>query len=111
MRPFARVLRLLPVVVVLAGVGIGARCAPSVAYASATQTYATRGVVRSFGPERRFVNIAHEKIDGYMGAMTMSFEPRTSTQLAGLAAGDRVRLSFTATEDGRRWIDSIQKEP
>ena len=41
----------------------------------------------------------------------MSFEPRALAQLTAVDVGDRVRLSFTATEDGRRWIDTIQKVP
>ncbi|MCW5835035.1 MAG: copper-binding protein [Labilithrix sp.] len=72
--------------------------------------YTTRGVVKSFGPERKYVNIAHEDIDGYMMAMTMSFEPRSASQIAGLAPGDKVRFTFTATDDGRRRIDAIAKE-
>jgi len=71
--------------------------------------YDARGVVRSFGPQRAFVNIAHEDIPGYMKAMTMSFEPRTPTQLDGIAVGDAVVFRFTDTDDGRRLLDSIAK--
>ncbi|WP_394837917.1 copper-binding protein [Pendulispora rubella] len=83
---------------------------PPVAEACGSETHTARGVVRSFGPERKFVNIAHEKIEGYMMAMTMSFEPRGSGQLEGLAVGDNVAFTFTATEDGRRLIDAITKK-
>ena len=90
--------------------GLVAAANPSVARACGAETYAARGVVKSFGPERKFVNIAHEKIDGYMAAMTMSFEPRTADQLAGLNSGDKVSFSFTATDDGRRLLNSVKKE-
>ena len=80
--------------------------APSAA--SAEGRHRTRGVVKSFGKERRYVNIAHEEIPGYMAAMTMSFEPRRPEQLEGLAPGDRVALSFT-DEGVRRLIDTIEK--
>jgi Cu(I)/Ag(I) efflux system protein CusF len=80
------------------------------AEACSEDTYTTRGVVKSFGPDRKYVNIAHEKIDGYMMAMTMSFEPRTPSQLAGLAPGDRVSFSFTATADGRRLLNFVKKD-
>ena len=83
---------------------------PPLAEACGSETHTARGVVRSFGPERKFVNVAHEKIEGYMMAMTMSFEPRTASQLEGLAVGDTVAFTFTATEDGRRLIDSIAKK-
>ena len=72
-------------------------------------TYSVRGVIEGFGPERRTVRIAHEDIPGFMMAMTMSFVPRTPKQLAGLVVGDRVWLTFTATDDGQLAIDSIRK--
>jgi len=83
---------------------------PSVAQASGSETYSTRGVVKSFGEGRKYVNIAHEKIPGYMEAMTMSFEPRTPEQLAGLDVGDRVSFTFTSTEDGRRVLNAIETD-
>ncbi len=73
-------------------------------------TYDARGVVKSFGPSRNFVNIAHEDIPGYMKAMTMSFEPRTTHQLDRIAVGDHVSFRFTETDDGRRMIDTITKQ-
>lgn len=83
---------------------------PSLASATEPAVYSTRGVVRSFGPERRFVNIAHADIPGYMAAMTMSFEPRTASQLAGVNVNDRVVFAFTATADGRRLLNSLTRE-
>jgi Cu/Ag efflux protein CusF len=88
----------------------GVLLAPVIARACGSETYSAKGVVRSFGPGRAYVNIAHEKIEGYMAAMTMSFEPRTSDQIAALKEGDRVSFAFTATEDGRRLINSLKKE-
>ncbi len=67
---------------------------------TAAERYSTRGTVRSFGKNRRYVNIAHEDIPGYMLAMTMSFEPADPSQIAPLAEGDRVELTFV--DDGRR---------
>jgi Cu/Ag efflux protein CusF len=67
------------------------------------------GVIRSFGPDRAFVRIAHEDIPGYMKAMTMIFEPRDATQLAGLAEQDAVAFSFTEEPDGRYLLVSIRK--
>lgn len=73
------------------------------------ETYAATGVVKSFGPGRAYVNIAHDDIAGYMKAMTMSFEPRSASQIAALAAGDAVKFRFLATDDGRRLLESIEK--
>lgn len=72
------------------------------------ETYRTQGVVQSFGKDKRYVNIAHEDIPGYMMAMTMSFDPRTPAQLEGLSAGDKVAVTFTVSGD-KRWIDAITK--
>ena len=89
--------------------GCGKTDAPAGTTAAA-KTYSTRGTVKNFGPDKKFVSIAHETIPDYMAAMTMSFEPRTPTQLDGLAAGDKVEFSF---EDagGKRVITSIKKAP
>ena len=76
----------------------------------ALQSFTARGVVRSIAADKRSITIAHEAIPGYMGAMTMSFEASTPSQLDGLAAGDHVRFAFTATDDGRRVITQIAKD-
>ncbi|MBX3211561.1 MAG: copper-binding protein [Labilithrix sp.] len=109
--------RLFPVVLVLASLGAvtvsgiaSGDDASAVVPTSGAAKYTTRGVVKSFGPERKYVNIAHEDIDGYMMAMTMSFEPRSASQIASLSPGDKVRFTFTASDDGRRRIDAIAKE-
>ena len=65
--------------------------------------------MQSFGKDRKYVNIAHEDIPGYMMAMTMSFDPRSPSQLDGLNPGDKVKLTFTV-DGNKRWIDSIAKE-
>lgn len=75
------------------------------------KTYHATGTIRSFGPGRAYVNIAHEEIPGYMGAMTMSFWPHRVEQLDGLAVGDRVEFEFTETDDARRVLAGIRKRP
>ena len=75
------------------------------------KTYHATGTIRSFGPGRAYVNIAHEAIPGYMGAMTMSFWPERVQQLEGLAVNDHVEFEFTETEDARRVLSGIRKRP
>lgn len=72
--------------------------------------YDAKGVIKSFGPNRAFVNIAHEDIPGFMGAMTMDFEPRSKEQLEKLSVNDSVEFHFTETTEGKRLIDSIKKK-
>ena len=74
------------------------------------RSYATHGIIRSFGPGRALVDIAHEAIPGFMAAMTMTFEPRTRSQLDGLAEGDRVSFTFRSDSDGHLRLDVIRKE-
>jgi len=95
-------------VLVLATPAFVTSCNKSTAAASPDAHHAT-GTIKSFGPARAFVNIAHDDIPGYMSAMTMSFEPQTPTQLDGFAAGDRVSFDFYETSDSRRVITRIEK--
>lgn len=88
---------------------VGASCAKSSAE-TAPQVYHATGTVKSFGPLRAYVNIAHEEILGYMGAMTMSFEPQRPSLLEGLAAGDRIAFDFTETIDARRVLSRVEKQ-
>jgi len=81
------------------------------ASAAAPQVWHARGTLRGFGPSRGYVNIAHEEIPGYMGAMTMSFEPQKPSQLDGLAVGDRIAFDFFESEDARRILTRIEKQP
>lgn len=97
------------------GLGLGgsgmARASEAQATKDEAKVYATRGTLRSFGPDRAFVNIAHEDIPGFMKAMTMSFEPDGRNQLDGLAVGDVVAFAFEARDDGRYVLRWIRREP
>lgn len=75
------------------------------------KVYRATGTIKSFGPGRTYVNIAHEDIPGYMAAMVMSFWSQRAGQLDALAVGDRVEFEFTETEDARRVLASIRKRP
>lgn len=80
------------------------------AIACGSETYAATGTLKSFSNDRRTVTIAHDDIPGYMNAMTMPFELGASARADGLAGGDRVRFTFTATDEGRRVITKIEKD-
>ena len=75
------------------------------------RTYHATGVIQSFGPQRAFVNIAHDDVPGYMMAMTMSFEPERPDMLAGLAPHARVAFDFFETDDARRVLTRIVAQP
>ncbi len=89
-------------------IGVSSCSRPSVA---APQVWHARGIVRAFGPSRGYVNIAHEDIPGYMSAMTMLFEPQKPPMLDGLAVGDRIAFDFFESEDARRVLTRVEKQP
>jgi len=75
---------------------------------TSTQTFQVKGVVVELDPDGKNVKIKHEKIPGYMGAMTMLFEARPTNELSGLSPGDSVSFRMSVTEtDG--WIYQIKK--
>lgn len=80
------------------------------AIACGSETHSATGILKAASSDRRTLTIAHDAIPGYMGAMTMSFELGAASQADGLAVGDRVRFTFTATDDGRRVISKIEKD-
>jgi protein SCO1/2 len=70
--------------------------------------YQVKGVVREVLPDRKTVKIAHEKIPGYMAAMTMDFSVTNAAELNGLQPGDLVSFRMSVTDDDG-WIDQIKK--
>jgi len=104
-----RSLRRLTLVLALAAGPTASAIAATSPSAAAAETFSAKGVVKSFGPNRAYVNIAHEDIPGYMRAMTMSFEPKDAAQLKDLAPGDAVTFEFTDLGEGKRLITRIAK--
>ncbi|MGA3121679.1 MAG: copper-binding protein [Polyangiaceae bacterium] len=90
---------------------VGFAAGPPDAPQADPKRYRATGVIRSFGPDRTYVNIAHDEIPGYMSAMTMSFWPARKEQLDALVVGDRVAFEFTEAEDARRILATIGKRP
>ena len=88
----------------------GATPAPVQPVAS-PKAYHAVGIIKSFGPSRGFVSIAHQDIPGYMGAMTMTFEPQRAGQLDGLSVQDHVDFEFVETDDARRVLTRIERQP
>lgn len=71
-----------------------------------SQAYSVRGVVKEVAGKT--VTVQHEKIPGYMEAMTMPFDVKNTNELRGLKAGDRISFRMLVTEnDG--WIEHIVK--
>ena len=70
--------------------------------------YPVRGVVQSVAPDLRHVTIKHEKIPGYMAAMTMDFSVKDTNALAGITAGDEITFTLAVRKDDD-WIENLQR--
>jgi len=77
--------------------------------ASVAETnYPVRGVIQSIAPDLRHAMIKHDKIPGYMAAMTMDFSVRDTNALTGFAPGDEITFTLVVTETND-WIESLNK--
>jgi protein SCO1/2 len=76
--------------------------------AATNQTYAARGVVQKIAPDLRHATIQHEKIPGYMDAMTMDFPVKDTNELNGISAGDEITFKLVVTADDD-WIEKVQR--
>ena len=75
--------------------------APQAAQPGKGERHSSVGVVKSFGEQGRTVVIEHQAFpDGFMGAMTMSFELQSPKMGVGLNAGDKVAFTPENTGNG-----------
>jgi len=82
-------------------------CVAMVLVGCGPKTYETRGVVKELKDDGKAAVIQHEKIPGYMEAMTMSFDVRDTNELSRVHVGDTVSFRMLVTEkDG--WIDRVR---
>lgn len=96
---------LLGLLIMLIGLGAGAWL-----YLGAGQTYSTEGRIAGFGDEPSTVFIEHERIPGYMPAMTMPFSVADTAQLSGFELGDPVRFELRV-RNRRPRITRIERAP
>ncbi|HUR45867.1 MAG TPA: SCO family protein [Candidatus Saccharimonadales bacterium] len=75
---------------------------------TSTNIYQVKGVVHDIMPDKNKVKIAHEEIPGYMAAMTMTFDVKNQSELAGIKPGDTVSFRMLVTSDDG-WLDTIVK--
>lgn len=70
--------------------------------------YEVKGVLKEIRAQGWKALIAHEDIPGYMEAMTMLLDVKTTNDLAGLTSGDSIRFRMLVT-DSDGWIDRVQR--
>src|ERR1041384_6344290 len=104
---FSPTWRLARTGVLLACAGLLAGCSKS-AGANTPRVFTVSGTGREGQADARQGGGAHEEKPGYMAAMTMPFQAKSSHDLAGLASGDRIRFNLHLNAD-ESWIDRIEK--
>jgi protein SCO1 len=76
--------------------------------AGSTQTFEVQGVVREIKDAGKVAVIRHEKIPGYMDAMSMPFKTRDQKVLNGIQPGDEINFRLHVTEE-ESWIENVRK--
>jgi protein SCO1/2 len=71
------------------------------------EIYSVTGNVVEVNAPEKYVEIKHEKIPGYMAAMTMPFDVRDTNELNGLNAGDKVVFQMLVLTNDT-WIENIR---
>lgn len=101
-----KTLLLIPFLAILLTAG----CKPSTDAAadSGTNTYSVRGVVQSIATNLQSAVIKHEKIPGYMAAMTMELSVKNTNEFSGVSPGDQITFNMVVTEDDD-WIENIRR--
>jgi protein SCO1/2 len=94
-------------VIFLMTIGDSVFAAPDDADTQNAKTYPARGIIQHIAPDRSHVTIKHEKIPGYMMAMTMDFPVRDTNALAGFAPNDEITFQLVVrTNDD--WIENVK---
>jgi protein SCO1/2 len=97
-------LPLLALLLLLAGCG-GQK---PVASNAPIKEYTLKGEVVSLVPRSQAANIKHEKIEGWMEAMTMEFPVKDKAEFDTLRPGDRI-TAIVYVQDADYWIGRIQR--
>ena len=75
--------------------------------AAPPKQYQLKGVVVRLDNQVRTATIKHERIDGWMEAMTMEFPVHDAKEFEKLALGKAITATVYVTDDGF-WIGNIQ---
>jgi Cu/Ag efflux protein CusF len=78
-------------------------------YGAPKSTYQLRGVVLRVRSEARVAVIQHEKIEGWMEAMTMEFPVPSESEFARLKPGVKVRATV-CVNDLYFWLSGVTVE-
>ncbi len=71
--------------------------------------YSLRGEIVKIDPAAHTATIKHEKIDGWMEAMTMEFPVKDPKEFAALRAGQHITATVFVSDAGVYWIGGIHQ--
>jgi protein SCO1/2 len=101
-------IRILAFALVLGGLVAGCDSRSQNAAGDSRKVFQVKGIVKEVQPDGKTVVIQHETISNYMQAMTMPFEVKDASDLAGISAGDQISFRLVVTpKEG--WIEGISK--
>ena len=104
-RAFAAIF--LPFALLLAA-GCGGGGQKTASSTAPVKEYQLKGEIVSLVPQGQAANIKHEKIDGWMEAMTMEFPVKDKSEFDSLRVGDRIAATVFV-QDSDYWIGRIRK--
>jgi len=80
---------------------------PSAAEDATVKTFEVQGILREVSPDHRTATIQHQKIPGYMPAMTMPFNVKMPQELDGIEIGADITFKLVV-HTNEHWIEDIR---
>jgi protein SCO1/2 len=77
---------------------------------AAAKQYPLRGEIMGLDAGQHVATIKHEKIEGFMGAMTMGYPVKDPAEFAKLSVGEPITATVYVSGDDM-WVGNIQKAP
>ncbi len=75
----------------------------------APKRYELKGKILKVEKANKRIEVAHEKIEGFMDAMTMPFPVKDDANLDKLQVGDQITATLIYNlNDNRSWLENIQ---
>jgi len=79
----------------------------NVAEDSKVKTFEVQGILREVSPDHRMATIQHQKIPGYMPAMTMPFNVKVPQEFDGIEIGADITFKLVV-HTNEHWIEDIR---
>ena len=79
------------------------------AHSDEIKRYALKGKVVKLEKANKLIEVDHEKIEGFMDAMTMEFAVKDDANFAKLQVGDQITATLIYNpNDNRSWLEDLK---